>query len=676
MYIKEISIRNFRILSNTTMTPGETLCLMIGRNNTGKTSFMVLFEKFLKQLSFDFNDFSISARNKILSFDQNTDETQLAIQLILTIQYTDADDLCNLSEFIMDLDPSRKDVHLLFECSIRKSKLLEGIQNAGSVPKEKFIRKNISQYLERRVYTFDSIEDLESQNRYRLVKKEFKDVEKLIDFEIIHAKRSVSSSEERNGLKVLSGLTTSFFNGSTISAPDKFEKINQLIEEMDTNLDVEYDTFFSDFLKTAKDFLGMGKLKVRSNLHAAEIMADASEVVYGDDTTQLPEYLNGLGHMNILYLLLNIEIKKRNFNIQKKDIKLLFIEEPEAHTHPQLQYIFARKISELVSDVSGMVTIISTHSPHIVANHPFENIRYMSVVSDSNGFQNIESKNFHEELSIKYANEPQEFQFLKQYLSTESAELFFADKAIFIEGTSEHMLINHFITQFDEAKLEDERRELAADPNKKASYIPLSSQNITILQVGANSKAFRHFIDFLKIPTLIITDIDTAKSVSTKTKNGKTTVVYKECPVSEKTVCKTSNASIMYFLGAPKFEKDSQAYHDWFLGVVSHTIPSISPYIHVSYQETENGYHARSFEDAFINVNYDQFQIHKESIDGLQNIEEFSQVRHKDIYELTQRILKSKSNLASSLLFLAYATNLTWNAPSYIKEGFEWLQKQ
>ena len=342
----------------------------------------------------------------------------------------------------------------------------------------------------------------------------------------------------------------------------------------------------------------------------------------------------------------------------------------------QLQYIFARKISELVSDVPGMLTIISTHSPHIVANHPFENIRYMSVVSDSNGFQNIESKNFHEELSIKYANEPQEFQFLKQYLSTESAELFFADKAIFIEGTSEHMLINHFITQFDEAKLEDERRELAADPNKKASYIPLSSQNITILQVGANSKAFRHFLDFLKIPSLIITDIDTTKPVLVKNKNNERTV-YKACPVSDTAACRTSNASIKYYLGAPEYKKGDTDYRDWFQGMINHTVSSISPTIHIAYQREENGYQARSFEDAFINVNYNQFRAFIHSIKGLKNITKMTQKRHKDLYALTQTILNEKSDLAASLLFLAYTIkDLAWCAPSYIKEGFEWLQKQ
>jgi len=33
---------------------------------------------------------------------------------------------------------------------------------------------------------------------------------------------------------------------------------------------------------------------------------------------------------------------------QPADINLLFIEEPEAHTHPQLQYVFIKNIKELL----------------------------------------------------------------------------------------------------------------------------------------------------------------------------------------------------------------------------------------------------------------------------------------------------------------------------------------
>lgn len=669
MYIKDISIRNFRILSESNMDFGNNLCLMIGRNNTGKTSFMVLFEKFLSELSFDFNDFSVKQRDKILKFDSSTDETELAIQLILSIQYEDSDDLCNISEFIVDLDPSRKDVHLLFECQIKKDKLLEDLQNAGKITKEKFIKKYLPNYLEKCVYTFDNPSDTKKENRHRLIKKSFKDVKKLIDFEIIHAKRSVSSSEEKHGMKVLSGLTTSFFNAQNINTPDKFEQINELMETMDADLDKNYDSFFASFLKTARDFLGMGELKVRSNLKASEIISDASEVVYGDGTTQLPEYLNGLGHMNILYLLLNIEIKKNGFLANKKDIKLLFIEEPEAHTHPQLQYIFARKISEIVSGIPGMQTIITTHSPHIVASHPFENIRYMSTVQDPDGFYRVEIKNFHHDLSKMYAEEADEFQFLKQYLSIESAELFFADKAIFIEGISESILLQHFISQFDAAQLAAEKAAIAKDPTLKPTYIPLAAQNVTVVQAGANAKVFRHFLDFLKIPTLIITDIDTAMLKVTP-KGAR----YPACAVNDPQVCKTSNATIMYYFGAPKYKAGDATYNSWFNSVLDHKANCVSSYVHVAYQGTENSYHARSFEDAFINVNLAQIKANLGSISGLKNEDEFDTC--SDMYLLTSEVIEEKSDFASALLFLTHAKGQNWKTPAYIWEGLEWLQKQ
>ncbi|MBD5086493.1 MAG: AAA family ATPase [Clostridiales bacterium] len=669
MYINEISIRNFRILSESQMDFGNDLCLMIGKNNTGKTSFLVLFEKFLGQLSFDFNDFSLKLRDKILTIDSNTDETELSIQLILNIQYEDSDDLCNISEFIVDLDPTRKDVHLLFECEIKKDKLLEDIKNAGKITKEKFIKKYLCDYLEKNIYTFNDLSDISKENRHRLIKKSFKDVNKLIDFEIIHAKRSVSSSEEKHGAKVLSGLTTSFFNSQNINTPDKFEKINELMETMDTNLDDNYESFFSSFLKTAKDFLGMGELKVKSNLKASEIVTDASEVVYGDDKTQLPEYLNGLGHMNILYLLLNIEIKKNRFLTNKKDIKLLFIEEPEAHTHPQLQYIFARKISEIVSGIPGMQTIITTHSSHIVASHPFENIRYMSTIRDSEGFYNIEIKNFHKDLSSMYSGEQNEFKFLKQYLSIESSELFFADKAIFIEGISEDILLQHFITQFDTVKIEEEETRIANDPTLKPTYIPLSAQNVTVVRAGANAKVFRHFLEFLKIPSLIITDIDTVKQETTD--KG---VWYSSCEVNDSNVCKTSNATIMYYLGEPNCKVGDDSYSSWFNDVLKHKANCISPNVHIAYQGEEKSYYARSFEDAFINVNLSQIKSNLSSIEGLKNKEEFETC--SDMYKLTTRVISKKSDFASTILFLTHANGLNWNTPAYIKEGLEWLQKQ
>ena len=667
MRITKIHAKNFRLLQDSIMDFDRNLCLLLGRNNTGKTSFMVLIEKFLKNGDFNFNDFSINLRSKLFAFDETTDVNELAIQLIITLEYDEKDNLCHLSEFILDLDPECKTVNLLFECSIKKDKLLEGINNMGIMPKEKFIINNIKQYFDRKIYTFASIDDLKTENRYKLIEKEFKDIEKLIDFEIIHAKRSVSSSEEKSGTKVLSKLTTDYYNHMNINAPDKFENINALMSKMDSELENSYEKFFNNFLANAKEFLSLGNLKVVSNLKAKEIVNDSSEVVYGDLTQRLPEHLNGLGHMNILFLLLSIEIKKEAFKNNNKDIKLLLIEEPEAHTHPQIQYIFSRKIEEILKEVPNMQTIISTHSPHIVSNHPFENIRYMSLRKEENG-DNIEIKNFYNELRKKYNGEEKEFSFLTHYLSVQSSELFFADKAIFIEGISEGILIDYFSNQYDKKrKLEEDKKE-KENAEYKSNYIPLSAQNITIIQVGANAKAFRHFIEFLQIPTLIITDIDTVyRKVGTKK------VTYHACSVSDSECCNTSNETIKYYYAAPEFAYGCSVHSTWLENIKNHSQKCISDLVNVSYQCEENGYYPRSFEDAFINVNLATLKKYQDQLFGLKNKDEID--NNGDIYDLTQQIIHKKSDFASALLYIAYTDEkVEWTTPKYIQEGLEWLQ--
>lgn len=59
----------------------------------------------------------------------------------------------------------------------------------------------------------------------------------------------------------------------------------------------------------------------------------------GNQNGTLPENYNGLGFLNLFSIIMNIEIKLCDFRKESKkdespaDINLLFIEEPEAHTH-------------------------------------------------------------------------------------------------------------------------------------------------------------------------------------------------------------------------------------------------------------------------------------------------------------------------------------------------------
>lgn len=666
MYISKIKIKNFRLLKDTTLLLNEdekqVLSLLIGRNNSGKTSFIMLFDKFYRNESFKFNfyDFSTSLRDKIFKIDDSTVIEDLSIQMILEIKYDAKDSLENISDFILDLDPDTNIVKILFECSIDKDKLVKDLSKLTS-SREKFIEKNLSDYLiNKNIYVFENETDLEFVNRGNLVKKDISSIKKLINFQVIHAKRNVSSSETTgNGKRALSEMTTQYFNKEHKESSADFFDINDAISTMDSTLDEKYKKHFEPFLENAKKFLDIKDLRVVSDLESKQLFTNHSKIVYGDGLNNLPEHLNGLGYLNILYLLLQIEVKRKYFLDEKKDINLLFIEEPEAHTHPQMQYVFSQKIQEIIKEINQIVnlqTFISTHSSHIVSQCNFSDLRYFKL----NG-GNINIKNFYTDLELKYKGEEEYFKFLKQYLTLYSSELFFAEKIIFIEGTTEKMLLPYFISQYD---------KLVTAPENK-----ISSQNISIIEVGANSKVFKHFLEFLEIKTLIITDIDTTKFVITPATSEKNeSSSNNACSVIEGD--NTSNYSIKEFLNIPEKTKTAEIA-EWFKKLKSNSLQDSSNYIKIAYQIEELGYHGRSFEDSFISLNLKEIIKYKDSgIRGIQNkadlVDSFT-----DFYNLTQKVLKSdgKSDFASSLLFLALTGKVEWKTPIYIKEGLQWIAK-
>ena len=65
MVIKQIQVKNFRLLKEFTMEMEDELSLVIGKNNVGKTSLLVILDKFLNQgdrKGFQYNDFNLDFR--------------------------------------------------------------------------------------------------------------------------------------------------------------------------------------------------------------------------------------------------------------------------------------------------------------------------------------------------------------------------------------------------------------------------------------------------------------------------------------------------------------------------------------------------------------------------------------------------------------------------------------
>ena len=262
MHLKKVIIKNFRLLKDSSLDLRDNLSLLVGKNNTGKTSLLVLFEKFLYQPNtFHYNDFPISLRKQIDNLTEDTNINDLAIRMVLEIEYDENDDLENLSEFILDLDPTIKTVKILFECNINKKSLLKVISEdyAEGENKQKLIIKLLDKHLETKVYIFDdsktkSIDEFLRIKRNELVPKELKYVHDLINLQIIPARRQVISSDDSGRNKPLSKITTDYFDSENEISNDDIRKVNELILQMDEKLEDTYEGFFKEFADFFKDF--------------------------------------------------------------------------------------------------------------------------------------------------------------------------------------------------------------------------------------------------------------------------------------------------------------------------------------------------------------------------------------------------------------------------------------
>ncbi|QYF93253.1 ATP-dependent endonuclease [Massilia sp. PAMC28688] len=641
MKITKFTACNFRIFKRVDVDLRGELSLIIGKNNSGKTSLLMLFDRFYQDGNkFSYDDFPIECRKLLSKIEARPAFSEISIRMMLEITYSDSDNLRFLSEFITDLDPAINRVKILFECTIDQDALIKDLPEPGE-KRERFLRRNTQRYLKRDVYAYSDESEI-FDKREKLIKKDMHAVRNIINFQFIHARRDVASSE--GGKNVLSKLTTQYFNANNTGGND-FGPINDLMLDMDRSLEKTYKEFFSPFLGAAQKFLGIDDIKVISNLESKEILEDASQVVYGGGPGYLPETFNGLGHMNILYVLLAIEIRKEEFKRNIRQINLLFIEEPEAHTHPQMQYVFAREIKNLLKGIVNLQSVITTHSSHIVSQCDFKDIRYLQCKAGV-----VTVKNFHEDLAASYGAEKASFQFVEQFLTLDTCELFFADKVIFIEGTTESILLPYFMAAYDESH------------NGEEGYIPLLSQNITIVEAGANAKAFRHLLDFLDIKGLVITDIDTTVQVK------KAKITYEASPVASGT--HTSNETIKYYYAAPNIH--TPEFSVWMQNLKEGKLASASPNIKVCYQLDEDKYQARSFEDAFVHINRATVEQNLDSLNGLKNKDDFTTIF--DPYTLIDTVLSKKSDFAASLLFLALTDkNVQWKMPFYVKQGLDWV---
>ena len=694
MQIYKIQVENFRLLKNFSIDIEEELSLVIGKNNTGKTSILSALDKFLNRSDnnkFHFDDFNIDFKEELSELiigdilDPNN-YIEKGIKLKIFIEYTETCNLENLSKVMMDLDPENNRIVLGFEYILPYNNYIDLKSDWENFKiKEEHKHEENDQYKAKGLYDFladnfsnyfhfqrKSIEinkdtKITNENNYIDLDKELISTKDKINFKYISARRDVANKDID---KTLSTQTSKIYEKTETKQRqnEAVEVFKDKLSETDDQLSRIYVDLFHDIIAKVGDFGGIkpneSEIEIISNLQHRELLKGNTTVVYKhDDHNKLPEHYNGLGYMNLIYMIFEIEILIQEFKREKErkpaDINLLFIEEPEAHTHPQMQYVFIKNIKKLLregikredGECRKLQYIITTHSSHIVADSDFDDVKYLK----KNGCNSVDAKNL-KDLKKDYDERSKEYHFLTQYLTISRAEIFFAEKVVLIEGDTERILIPTMMKKIDIEEAEKYKHIGEKDP-----YLPLLSQNISIIEVGAYSHIFDKFIDFLGIKSLIITDLDAINADGEK------------CRVSDG--ISYSNSAISHYFGGKTInELKNCILTDKIFSKVDNTwTAQENGKLCITYQTTESGYNARSFEDAFIHINREFVNSNKDKFKGLKNKELFE--TDNDAYDLAAKCIKKKTYFAMDIIFHTNETFNNWEIPSYIKEGLLWLKK-
>lgn len=375
---------------------------------------------------------------------------------------------------------------------------------------------------------------------------------------------------------------------------------------------------------------------------AAAAVADAAAAGAPVDTIkldqqlslELPEKYNGLGFKNLIYMILQIQSFRTALQRMIEDrprIHLIFIEEPETHLHPQVQSVFIKRISSFLNEGGqgqDAQTIITTHSSHIVADSGFTPIRYFRRKDNQVSVKDLLQFEDGQKGSGK-KDEADAVRFLAKYMSLTRCDLFFADKAILVEGQVERLLLPTMIA--------------ACAADKRPDF---TSEYITTMEVGgAYAHMFEALLKFIEIPTLIITDLDSVGA------DGK------KCPVAAG--INTSNATLKRWL--PK----KSALADLHSASSEHKQDGS---IRVAYQcpEAPGLSCARSFEEAFIYANADWLIANRASL--FTTGSKLNKASAEELISAAYDLDLSKVDFALDLL-----VSNGWQSPRYIREGLQWL---
>jgi len=411
MFLKRLSIKNFRCIRDLTLYINEGVNILIGENNSGKTAVIdalricFSYGKQWRDIYVSESDFHIDKTNPggaglgDIEFD-------------LYFEIRDPVEAGIFNDLLSEKEDGKQELELHFRYYIDEKRGIRRVRYKvwGGEKEGQSITPDLLDlfYFVHLDALRDAVQCLRPVRGNRLG-------ELYSNIETDEKKKESLAGKVRKALCDDKEWSTLIDQGR--------EKVNEHLNE--TSINGKEQNVIIDFLPFEFRRI-VDSLRIQMPVYDNEAIKD------GDDQRYFDLRQNGLGYNNLIYTATVLGDLKRKKELIEETYIALLIEEPEAHLHPQLQDIFFNYLNKL--NKIGFQIFISSHSPTITAKADLNSL--IVLQSQENKIQSF---------SIKKSNlNESNKKYLQKFLDVTKSQLLFANGVILVEGISEALLLPVF----------------------------------------------------------------------------------------------------------------------------------------------------------------------------------------------------------------------------------------
>jgi predicted ATP-dependent endonuclease of OLD family len=739
MHLKKLAVRNFRRLQDVVIDLASDISIFVGANNSGKTSVGHALQLFTGHGRFNIHDFGMGSWPDIIAFgageegaglptveidiwlEIGAEDLHRAIDLLPSLAWHST--LVGMRVAYAPIDPETTraryiEARELALAAVEKDE--QGVPVFDPAPHHlrDFLRDNLNTEYELRYFVLDPARfdaNMVAEADYVPSSLAGRDrsgreiLNGILRIDFLNAQRHLSDGPGGARAEDLSRVLSRFYGRNLEQKGHDIEALRALAASevsLNEHLERVFEPTLRSLAKLGYPGLSNPRMMIRSALDPAQIMSSSTGALVhyalGPDDgapnpPTLPDRYNGLGFKNLIFMvveLLDLHAQWLAIDENRPPVHLIFIEEPEAHLHAQLQQAFIRKVMDILTlkgaDRVAYTSqiVVTTHSTHILYERGFRPVRYFRR-SRTEATSTSDVLN----LSAFYdSTDPKVRTFLERYLKLAHCDLFFADATVLVEGNVERLLLPQMI-------------ETAA-PRLQSTYL-------TILEIGgAFGYRFKVLIDFLGLTTLVITDLDSVFGPPTQPGTGvEVTAAAGDDPAQEADTDEDEDED-EGAAGQLAAEKPGKACIASCPGAVTsnqtllHWLPKCGTVAALWEATADDKTQARANEnDALVRVAYqcrtdvtwggNTLSLAGRTFEEAFALENLDWCQHKDRKPLQLRIAKNAEKNLSELagrihkrvqaksfsktdfaLALLAEDPATWIVPQYIADGLRWLEAE